>query len=221
MRNRWLALISTLPFATSSGVAQAPPGYYVGERAFLPTSSREILSDGRFRITIERQVTDSFQRRLLDLAERLFPDTAGINVAAAKELRPPVKERLAAAALFEGERWWWDRVDGVLTPYALTGAAVRYYRDRIYERASGDNPFTFMQPVPVHRGELEYIATVEAVEPGQAGGASFVVRLRLGWNYWCGMLCAVGFSAAREVFFDAEGAVLRVESDGKPMVVMS
>jgi hypothetical protein len=35
------------------------------------------------------------------------------------------------------------------------------------------------------------------------------------------MLCAVGFSAAREVFFGAEGAVLRVESDGKPMVVMS
>lgn len=203
------------------GTAQAPAGYHLGPAVFLPDSARDVLAGGRFRITVQRQIRDTQSRRLLELAERLFPDTSLISRDAAKETQPPAIQRLQQAAQLPGERWWWDNFDAVLTPYAVTGAAVKYYRERIYDRASSDNPFTFSQPVPLHQGEFAYRATVERIDARANNGATYVARLRLSWNYWCGMLCAVTFDATRNVFFGADGTPIRVEGDGKPMLAVS
>ncbi|MDX2206469.1 MAG: hypothetical protein SFU57_02385 [Gemmatimonadales bacterium] len=213
-------LFALLLAATTPGVAQSSAGHRLGQRAALPDSVREVLGGGRFQVTIERQVTDSFQRQLIELAERILPDTVAINVAALKESLPRVKERLAAAERMVGERWWWDEADGILTPYALTGAAVRYFLERIHERAAGDNTLA-RDRWATHRGELTYAAAVDRIAPGDADGATFVVRMRLTWSYSCGMLCGMSFHATRAVFFDADGALIRIEGDGKPLVIMS
>lgn len=201
--------------------AQAPRGYYVGASVFLPDSAREVLTDGRFQITIVRVAADSFEAKLLLLAERLFPDTAAFGPLAARETRPIVVSRLKAAAAAPGNRWWWDDYDDVWTPYAITGTAVQYYRQRIHDRAATGNPFASRTNPPSHQGEFSYRARVERLSPSLNAGASFVVRMELSWDYWCGLLCAVGFGAERRVFFTADGIPLRVEGDGKPMVVVS
>ncbi len=190
---------------------QVPDGYYIGESVFLPDSVREVLAGGSFHITIERVFADSFEARILTLAERLFPDSAAIVQVASREALPRVVSALEAAASAPGNRWWWSSFDNVWTPYAVTGAAVHYYRQTVYGWASTGKS----------HGGFSYRAYVERLPPSQRGAVSFVVRMELSLDYLCGILCGTGFRSERRVLFDVNGIPLRIEGDGKPTVVVS
>jgi hypothetical protein len=206
-----LILTVTLSAALAPLPCQAPAGYYLGESAFLPDSVREVLASGRFHVTIERVTADSFEAKLLMSAERLFPDSATIGHAASRETLPAVVSGLKAAATAAGNRWWWSSFDDLWTPYAITGDAVQYYRQWVYGRASSGK----------NHGEFVYRARVARIPPSRSDRASFVVRMEISLEYFCGILCGAGFRVERRVFFDAAGVPLRIEGDAKPMVVVS
>lgn len=215
-------VLALLAFAAVSPThGQAPAGYFVGAPVLLPDSAREVLAGAHFQVTIERVAADSFEAKLLALAERLFPDSATFGRTVARETLPAVVASLKTAAAAPGQRWWWNTFDDVWTPYAITGSAVQYFRQRAYDLTAAIVSASYGKGESRPHGEFTYRARVERLAPGQNGGASFVVRMELSWDYWCGLLCAVGFGAERRVFFTAEGIPLRVEGDGKPMVVVS
>ena len=232
-------LLSARPVSAQS----APLGYYLGESVFLPDSAHEVMAGGRFSVTITRVARDSIEKRLLEFAERLFPDTSAINQAA-RQLRGEhrdriqamrarggdtiqtehesvrrMREKFEAAERMPGDRWWFSTTDAVLMPYAVTGTAVQYYRRRAYERAATANPFTFAKPVPEHRGEFTYKANVERGRDDR-NRPTHVITMDLSWQYWCGMMCAAGTRVRRVVTISADGSVT-VNGDGPPMVVMS
>jgi hypothetical protein len=206
-----LTLLLLVCVAAPPAKGQVPDGYYIGESVFLPDSARESLAGGSFHITIERVFADSIEARILALAERLFPDSAAIVRVASRETLPRVVSGLEAAAMAPGNRWWWSSFDNAWTPYAVTGAAVQYYRQWMYGRASAGKS----------SGEFVYRAYVERLSTSRKGQASFAVRMELSVDYLCGILCGMSFRAERRVLFDIDGIPLRIEGDGKPTVIVS
>ena len=78
--------------------------------------------------------------------------------------------------------------------------------------------FGFSATEGTDHGSLSYTARVV---PSSDPGVARIVELRLQWNYWCGMLCAMEFVLTRRVLFDAAGHAVRVEGDGRPEVIVS
>ena len=197
--------------------AQAPDGYYLGPEAVLPDTlyARELTAT--FSVRIDRTTGNSSDARLIATAERSFPTRETIQSAAASTTTPVLLRRLVKAAEAPGDRWWWDEVDLVWTPFAVTGLAVSYYMSRIEERSRGRNPFG-NEP---HGGALGYTARVEPPPDGADSTVHAVVRQTLTWYYHCGPICAMGFKHERVVEFDREGRPIRVVGDGRPSVWMS
>lgn len=200
---------------------QAPAGYALMPAVSLPDCLIESRTGGMFRIEVVRIASDSAARRALILAESAFPDSQAIGKAAAGQTLEPVQRRLQRAARLPGPRWWWDEFDGVLTPYAVTGAAVDYYVSRLRARSEITNPFKDFSEGRAHNGSFSYRATVTAAPSDGPGAGGHIVRTTLRWQYWCGMLCAVRFAATREVLISREGRILYVRGDGPPVLVVS
>jgi len=210
MRARHLATFAVaIVCSPVTARAQLPPGYTLGRASLLPDTLRENRSDGRFEIWITRGYRDSTQRRLVLLAERLIPPRAAIEQAAARVSGEGHIRALAEAARRRGERWWWRDWDGVLLPYALTGAAIEHYVERVRALSGQPNPSAGSQGV-LSSASVHYGTSVdEQPEPGVA----YRVHLRVAFKFYCGSLCALWFNHRRTVDFDTKGAVLAVHGD--------
>ena len=215
-----LAVVLGAPRAVA-GQSSVPAGYFLAPPTLLPDSLVESRTGGLFRIEVLRVAPDSGARRALILAESVFPEAARIEEMATRETLAAVKERLQEAARLSGPRWWWDEFDEVLTPYAVTGAAVEYYLARIRSRSDGPNPFVKVSEGRAHNGTFSYRASVSPAPINGVAAGGHVVRLTLRWHYWCGMLCAVTFGANREVVISKDGRVLEVRGDGRPLLIVS
>lgn len=224
-----LAAAAVLVLPASAIHAQVPSGYHVGSAIALPDTVNEVWAQGEFRIAVQRVARTSQERRLMAIAERLYPDTSFILGHArdtghrarldsasrgsfARGYRIPPR-----AAGHPSERWWFDDFDATWLPYALTSGAVDYYVGRLRDLAAR------AQSVPepdnsAFSGLFTYSATIRAT---QEHGAAYVVELSMSWEYYCGMLCALAFTHRRSVWFDERGNVIRIEGDGPPQTIVS
>ena len=219
MRTKHLAtLLVAILWGPVTGLAQLPPGYTLGSPSHLPDTLREIRSNGRFEIWITRGFRDSVQRRFVVLAERLIPPAAAIEQAAAQVTGEGHVRAFAAAARLPGQRWWWREWDTVLLPYAVTGAAVEHYVERVRALSGQPNPFSAGPRATQHTASVHYGTSVEE---GPEVGVAYRVHLRVDFNFWCGGLCALSFNHTRTVDFDAAGGVLSVRGDEPPMYTVS
>ena len=214
-----IAALVTLTFARAA-TAQAPAGYYMGGGAVLPDSVVEEQIAPGFRIHIARTAASDGDRRLIALAERLFPVRDSIVAAERLERRPLALASLNEMARRPGDRWWWDESD-VLTPYAVTATAVIYYATQLRAIAVHPNPYAQYENGAQHHGTFEYTASVLPADSDAPRGTHRVVHLELKWSYGCGSLCALSFSKSRVVFFDAAGRVIAVLGDGPPSIWQS
>ena len=197
--------------------AQLPTGYYAGHAPSLPDSLRETYLGGRFAISVVRIARDSIERELLARAEALMPSADSIERPAALVTGSGHIAALKEAKAMPGERWWWRDWDGVRLPFALTGAAVAHYVEKVRGLAAGPNPFARWNEGVGHRAMVDYTA---AVEPrGAAGGHR--VRMQVKFSFYCGPLCALSFDHSRVVEFDPAGKPIRVEGDGPPSYIVS
>lgn len=159
-----------------------------------------------FVMSIVRRVDTDEARRLIEIAEGASPDTA---ILRSLQRADPILPSDPA------DRWWHDRLGGTLIPYALTGKAVMYYRQQwetlLAGVKSGPDRVTFA-----------YAAIVEP-EPSRDGLR--IVTLRLNWSESCKaaarISCYWSFTHERRVYIDTSGKVVRIEGDGKPMVILS
>lgn len=220
MRRLYISVVA-LALTNAPVLAQSPTGYHRTPVVALPEFINDSLAGGRFTLLIDRRTSSAEEKQALEIAESTVPDAAEIERDAALEKLSAVSERLGRAALMPGERWWWDSFDDVLTPYAVTGASVTYYANRIRERAAQPNPFTQFSEGRPHNGSFQYRAHVTTLSPEANGGAAFLVHLELSWRYWCGMLCAVSFGKGRDVMISSDGRVIQIRGDGKPMLAVS
>jgi hypothetical protein len=197
---------------------QAPAGYHIGTAVTLPDSLSEVMLRGRFHATVRRTERNDRERQMLAAAEQYYPDRETLLASfggrkwrdrmavmdTATWSRGHVDSNRVAARLpgTPADWWWTDDFDGTWLPFAVSGQAVQYYLERLRDIAAGRGQFR--NP---GSGTFDYAASVEATHEG---GASYVVRLRMTWDYSCGSVCGMGFTHTREVWFDANGAVLRL-----------
>ena len=230
MSIRW-SIAARLCLSPLAAIAQVPAGYHLGEPVTLPQKSTSSLLGGRFRATVQRVTHGADEQRMLDLAERLYPDR---EVLLQGITDPKRRDEVIAMDTANGggshvgsagvhhrspgipaDRWWGDDFDGTWEPFAVSGAAVAYYLARIRDIATGFGPFA---PEKDHRARFEYHASVERTHED---GAAYVVRLTLQWDYECGPLCGMSLLQERRVFFDRDGHIVRIAGDRWPMVVVS
>ena len=185
--------------------------YYVsraGMTLHLPTVA--VDTAGPFKVLILRKAEDSTSLHLLEVAEATFP---------------PRREVLAAFAGTPQERsvlrrepdLWWYSASGTRVPYAVTGAAVRYYLGRLAELrrvAESESP----RSGAASRSAVVYRASIDRREhyeiEGQVFAGVYVAQMRLSWTEYCGSLCAVMIYHERTVVLNAAGVVLLVVGDG-------
>jgi hypothetical protein len=207
-----------------------PSGYHFGVAVVLPDSLVEVLARGRFRASILRVAANANDARLIATAEQLYPTPDAIIATATSAGQ---RNRLLATAAGvslntlkmpqrtagnRADRWWLDTFDETWIPFAVTAGAADYYLGRLNDYAAGRSPFGFSATDGPDHGSFSYTARVI---PSSEPGVARIVELELRWEYWCGMLCAMGFNHTRRVFFDATGRAVRVEGDGQPMVGVS
>ena len=98
-------------------IEQVPEGYTLATTIVtLPDSLVEVREGGRFRVTVVRVARNSFERTLIDTAERLTPHRDAIARAASTVRGGGDIQALAEASGLPGDRWWWREADGVLLP---------------------------------------------------------------------------------------------------------
>jgi hypothetical protein len=195
--------------------------YVSDETHHLPDSLVERYQGDRFAIIIDRKVSDARDRSLIERAEQLFPNEAAIERAVDTFLIGHSGRAWVAA--FQdaesrpGQRWWWREWDDTLLPFAITGAAVAHYVERVRQLSAGPNPFAAYEPTALHRASFQYVATVQPVSES----SNIEVVLRIKWSLFCGARCALGFEHSRRVVFDENGEVIEIEGDGPPAFEVS
>jgi hypothetical protein len=217
------ALVAALVLGLGSVTqAQLPAGYSPQPVQSLPDSLREVRGGGRFTITIERTARDSVERRLIEQAESLFPSVSTIEKTAVLDLTHGGNVRaFEAAKQFAGPRWWWREWDGVLLPYALTGAAVAHYVDRVRQLSIGGHPFPQLSEGTSHTASVTYTAQVRALPATSSAPGGHEVHLQVEFSFYCGPLCALSFTHERVVEFDASGKVIAIRGDRPPVFEVS
>ena len=220
--------------ATALGVgdlsAQAPAGYHVGAAVTVPDSLIEVLAGGRFRSTVIRLARTARERELIATAERLYPNAAtllgsvrdsafreGLAAMASGVSQGPYRVPPRSAGN-PADRWWTDHFDDTWLPFAVTGAAVDYYLNRLRDIAAGRGSFSYSPAEPPDSGTFYYRVTIRR---GKQPGVTHVVEMQMGWEYWCGTLCAMSFDHTRSVSFDANGRIVRIVGDRQPSVGVS
>jgi hypothetical protein len=83
---------------------------------------------------------------------------------------------------------------------------------------AGPNPFGPDGSTSPLRVAFAYRA---GVARAPAPGVAYRVTLWMSYGLYCGPLCALSFTKARTVDFDASGTPLRVTGDGPPSFVVS
>lgn len=213
-----LAMIGSAVGHVPRVAAQETAKVHVGALTVLPDSVNERWAGGRFVIFVARTAHDSVEWRLLETAERLFPERAVIEREAGAKTGSGNVHAFAKAAAMPGDRWWWREWDTVLLPYALTGATVEHYLARVRALSAGPSPFAAYESARALRVSFRYLA---AVERATAPGVAYRVTLRMQYQLYCGPRCALWFTKDRVVTFDAGGRVLSVTGDGEPRYMVS
>lgn len=217
----WVALLGGFyrEDATAQEVGQqVPDGYYLSAEDLalsLPTSIAD--TSGDHKVLIERRFGSPEEERLLRIAEALYPprDTLEAAIQRAKFKVGDLPD--------DGDLWWSSSFDGIRLPFAITGKAVRYYLGLTDSFERGD--FEGSKGIRMESSYFRYTATIDRQETFELSGLSledvYVVRLRLSWSNYCGLLCALGLEHSRVVVLSPDGEVLRVSGDREAAVFVS
>ncbi len=225
-----IVLISLL---ASNTEAQSAPNHRLGTPYQLPDSVYESHVERRSRMTISRSAITPYERELLQIAERILPDsTVYTGLSFTPEHRREFKRQASGIARtvpfvravdprpagLTNERWWEMDFDGTFTPLAITSGAVMYYMERFHDIVQGRGQFSQPGVTAQDRVNFNYTARVEQTTDHDA---QHVVVLSVRWYYWCSSMCSMSFSHTRRVYFDAQGRVVHVQGDWSPSVVVS
>jgi hypothetical protein len=168
-----------------------------------------------FVATVRRDFRNDLEGRLLRVAEETYPSTKA--VASVADRFPD-----RGALLKERRLWWYGDFDGVRLPYAVTMDAVRYYLELTQALGRGEPS----HGIRMKRSKFVYLASISPGPQTFSCGREvfhevYVVKMRLDWSDYCGSTCACGFNLDRTVVLRADGKVVCVLGDKRPVVAVS
>jgi hypothetical protein len=170
-----------------------------------------------FVAKVNREFRNPTEERLLRIAEETYPPTKAVLLVTDQR-----SDRKTLS--MEKRLWWYGDFDGVRLPYAVTMDAVRYYLGLV--QAMGRGEPTESNGIRMKACNFSYSAHVSPgptsiARDGREFQGVYVVDLKLEWMNYCGTTCACMFHLDRTVVLRADGTVLCVFGDRRPMVVVS
>lgn len=161
----------------------------------------------RYEERIQRIARDSLDAFLIAVAESHYPSRDSVEAVIGRKARegferPPMDEPV----------WWYTTFDRIRIPFAITGAAVEYYREVLRANREGrDFPEGGVHNVVV---DLSYRAEVEHHPVFRKEGLEFtdvyVVSMDFSWSNVCGILCALSIWRRQQTVLTDTGRVLYV-----------
>ena len=158
---------------------------------------------GKHVVTIRREAENDLQKKMIAAAEAALPGR--------EALREALGGNDPAAA-----QWWHEEALGIRIPFAITGAAVDYYKNLVEGYGKQTFKNRYIQP----SSAFEYHAAAAFHAKFEFQGDKFsdvhVVTLKLSFsqNFAATTTEGCSFSKERTVILDADGKVLRIAGDG-------
>jgi hypothetical protein len=162
--------------------------------------------------TINRLANSAEEKRLIRIAESLYPKVEYVPNANGETFDPNVQDanayRKGYVPPVELKPYWtYSIFDGVKIAQTVSLRSLKYYRDLVLAYQLNKNV-----PYPMKSTTLKYTADVKKHDQFQIGADQFsnvaVVKLSLSWSQYCGSLCAMGFEIEKIAVFDANGKPL-------------
>lgn len=169
---------------------------------------------------IDRIYSNEFEKNLIALAESIYPERDSVLSVTPTELIPFIPG---------SNYWFYQSIDGVKIPYAITNEAIIYYSEIIDTLNAIQNSLIY-KAVFIYKAELTYYNsyTFEGLDPitghplqSESFNNVYVVRMDLSWNHFCGLECGLYIDHKRIVVFDIQGNPIRIFYDGEILIAVS
>lgn len=191
----WLAMCGLLLILAAVAPAAMLPGAELKE---FPANPEKHV------VQIQRKAATEADRKMIAAAEAAVPDKEALQKALGD--KPMARDEV---------QWWHQEQLGVRIPFAVTGAAVEYFRKLVegYQKQAFKR---YSEPT----SKLDYEAGVAFHKSFEHEGRTFkdvhVVTLKLSFSEHFAATVTEGmdFEKHRIVILDAKGAVLAIYGDG-------
>jgi hypothetical protein len=169
-----------------------------------PLTFTELHRSGAHQLKLTRRFANDKEERILRIAEAAYPLAQAVKEGAVSKNEPGNRAR----------QWWCSSFDGVRIPYAITRSAVVYYLD-VSEGFRQNKPRGLWPEMK--SSFLGYSAKLTWEKRYKIAATEFknayLVSLDLAWMQYCSPLCAMMFTATRNVVVKTDGSVLAIEND--------
>ncbi|MFO7526851.1 MAG: hypothetical protein R6W68_15465 [Ignavibacteriaceae bacterium] len=169
---------------------------------------------------IERIYSNEFEKNLITLAESFYPPRDSVLSVTPTEYIPFIPD---------SNYWFYQSIDGVKIPYAITKEAIIYYSEIIDTLNARQNSLIYKAAF-IYRAELTYYSSYifEGLDPitglplqSESFNNVYVVCMDLSWDHFCGPVCGLYIDHKRIVVFDIQGNPIRIFYDGEILIAVS
>ena len=210
----------TSPFrsACPAGLIAVVMACGISHAAMTPDSKTQEwpANPARHQVVIETYARNDAEKRLIAIAEAAVVPKEELARAFAEE--PANKDKQPPT---DKNAWWYAEKMDVRIPYAVTGAAVEYYKGLV-TKWSKTKMTRYIEP----NSKLLYMASVRHEDTFKLGDKVFdkvdVVNLKVEFsaNFTTEGTMGLQFTKTRQVVIDATGKVVAVSGDGKTEALM-
>lgn len=175
---------------------------------------RTAENHGRFTRQVIRHTETALEAELLRTAEAVIPPRDSVLASASAWLHP---------AILDSQAWFYDRVDGVNIPYAVTTEAIAYYTALIDSLAAHPADNLLVQAKFTYEAEVTFQDTYTFTGtdpctreplPVVAFSSVYVANMVLYWDHQTRQSRGLSFQHERRVVLDTTGTVQQVFLDG-------
>jgi hypothetical protein len=171
-----------------------------------------------FTQSITRTFNDEFEEKLLKQAESIYPPRDSVL---------KIAQKIKTDSIPEIGYWFYQTIDHIKIPYAITSDAVNYYSNKINELYK--DSASFIQSAKfIYKAEVNYYESFkleidlinQSIKQPQSFNNVFVVEMSMEWGHGCGNMCCLGIWIKRVVVFDLQGNFLKVFYDRSASVII-
>jgi hypothetical protein len=181
-------------------------------------SQRDKKFNREFSQSISRNFNNEFEEKLLNRAESIYPPRDSVL----KFTPEKYKNSIPSTGY-----WFYDIIDSIKIPYAITSHAVDYYSKKVDELYKDSTSIIYSAKF-IYKAEVNYYDTYslkvdrihQFIKQPYSFNNVFVVEMYLEWIHECGNLCGLSISLKRIIIFDKQGNFLRTFYDRSTSVLI-
>ena len=184
-----------------------------------PINSQEDKKFKReFTQSITRTFNNEFEEKLLKQAESIYPPRDSVLKVTPEKYKNSIPST---------GYWFYNIIDSIKIPFAITSHAVDYYSKKVDELYKDSTSIIYSAKF-IYKAEVTYYDTFslevdrinQFIKQPYSFNNVFVVEMSMEWGHGCGNLCCLAIWLKRVVVFDLQGNFLKVFYDRSASVII-